>query len=563
RSYQVRSDLDRSGRILVDTTETYVGEAIQFEISLTKSVNEDLEKIWVRWDFDSDGEWDTPFSYQKTKNHVYSLAGTYVPSAEVRFGNSADTAESLLIKGLSPSGLFRRILPTKHWDKIQVLPARILAPSVQVSPGKMGNTESTTFTFDASQNHLPGGGWIEWSFDGEPFAKKYIGQEVVRKTFLAPGTHEVRTRSCIQRSAPICEETLTTVEVKRDPTDFQLEINGQNLTNPTSFSLGNSQVNIFTGDTIRLSALKRQSSSDSAKFEYRWRVDPISSESTDSRPWGTGFSTQTFTEMSFHHTGMYLLTAEARNEHGISARVSRKINVSPQPPIKIDIDVKTEEIFPGEWVHFLPNIQVQNNGGPQVYTSSFLSRFDVDGDGIWDADFRSGGGQQWRFDQPGTYAVKMQVMDAWKKVRTVQKNIVVKAYPAPVARVKISHQYGTTDTQFEFDAQPSEGRSLSFLWKIDESDFQKRNSRFFQRFSTPGTKWITLRVVDKDMKYNDVHFSVEVKKGSLATTNTQTQNDTQIQTSNVLKGFAAFTNKKSQTPNYSGESIWGLPERMH
>ncbi len=563
RNYQVRSNLDRSGRILVDNTEARVGEAIQFEISLTKNLNEDLDKIWVRWDFDSDGEWDTPFTYQKTKNHVYSLAGTYVPTAEVRFGSSAETAENLIVKGLSPSGLFRKLIPTKSWDKIRILPAQVLPPSVQVSPGKEGQTESTTFTFDASQSRIPASGWIEWSFDGEPFVKKYIGQEVVRKQFYSAGEHEIRTRVCVHRSQPICEETLTTVKVKRDPTDFQLDVNGQNLTNPSSFSYGNNVMNIFTGDKIRFTALRRQSSSDSAKFEYRWRIDPVESESNDQRPWQTGFSSQTFTEMSFNHTGVYILTAEARNEHGISASVSRKIKVTPQPPIKIEIQAKTDEIFVGDWVTFAPQIHVQNNGGPQIYTSTFKSRFDADGDGIWDSDFRSGGTQRWRFDKPGTYAVKMQVMDAWKTIRSTQKNIVVQTYPAPIARVKISQQYGTTDTQFTFDAQGSEGRNLSYLWKVEDGEFQKRPARFLQRFSTPGTKWITLRVVDKDLRTNDVHFSVSVVQGQANEKTTSMAQTTQIETANVLKGFAAFTNKKPKTPSYRVDTVWELPTRMH
>jgi uncharacterized protein (TIGR02145 family) len=51
----------------------------------------------VRWDFENDGIWDTPFSYIKITTHIYSISGDYSIRLEViDVGGLADTATFIL-----------------------------------------------------------------------------------------------------------------------------------------------------------------------------------------------------------------------------------------------------------------------------------------------------------------------------------------------------------------------------------------------------------------------------------------------------------------------------------
>ncbi len=55
-----------------------VGAAVQFDANATTDSESEANLLQVRWDFESDGQWDTSWTTQKTASHVYPQLGTYV-----------------------------------------------------------------------------------------------------------------------------------------------------------------------------------------------------------------------------------------------------------------------------------------------------------------------------------------------------------------------------------------------------------------------------------------------------------------------------------------------------
>jgi parallel beta-helix repeat protein len=64
--------------------------------------NDPLSLLEVRWDWNGDGKWDTPWSTNKTAEHRYSKPGNYTVSLEVRNsqGLSTVTLKNVTVKGV-------------------------------------------------------------------------------------------------------------------------------------------------------------------------------------------------------------------------------------------------------------------------------------------------------------------------------------------------------------------------------------------------------------------------------------------------------------------------------
>jgi len=68
--------------VLPDSGDIYT--QFMFDASLSHDVEDALDLLSVRWDFDNDGAWDTQWSYAKTSSHTYSDTGYYSPMLQVR-----------------------------------------------------------------------------------------------------------------------------------------------------------------------------------------------------------------------------------------------------------------------------------------------------------------------------------------------------------------------------------------------------------------------------------------------------------------------------------------------
>ncbi|MCF7812235.1 hypothetical protein K9M59_01375 [Candidatus Gracilibacteria bacterium] len=507
REYRVHSDTYRHIRIRANPTRIRVGESVLFELLVTLPRTENPDDVKVRWDFDSDGYFETQFSQQRQVRHVFgdNQVGQLSPTAEVIFPDgSRETIRGLERLSTDP---LRRQVPRADWEKIQILPAPVVPPVVHVSPGRTGFNEDTVFRFDASDSRIPDHAWIEWNFDGEQFLQE---KEIVTKKFDSPGTHQVRARTCYDRAAPKCRETLITIEVTHDPIDYRPEIHVQNLTRHTAFSSTSNDTFFVAveGDRLQFTAQLRYQDMTARDFSYRWdfQGDGV---------FDTPFLANSLAEYTIPREGILTPVVEVENEEGVRSRASLRLHVSPNTAPNVSFTVDTAEIYPGQLVRFYPKVSDLQHQHAYLET-----RFDADGDGNWDSRFRRVGTYQWRYEKPGTYITRMQVRDPSKKVTTVARRVTVRPYSKPTARVTISQREGDTRTVFRFDASRSSGQGLRYYWDFDfqGSDDLVSDGTYLQQgpkemrrqFREPGEKQILLRVVDGSGQSDQIHFPVFV-----------------------------------------------------
>jgi hypothetical protein len=507
RTYRVTGYIFRKLRIRTTPSRIRAGESIEFELVFTLPRTDDPDKLRVRWDFDSDGYFETNWSNDKTATHVFgdTEIGKFSPTAEVIFPDGYRQK----VRGIERISVqpLRRPIYRDYWSKINVLPPSLVSPIVDVSPGNEGWNEQTTFRFDASRSRIADHAWLEWSFDGETF---YKNDTVIFKKFTSPGKHEVRARTCYDHTNPKCRETLITIHVRPNPIDFRANVSARNLTHQTSCQTNASSNHcaVVTGDRIRFSAQLQRQNVVENEFLYQWdfQGDGI---------WDTNALTRSTAEYMYPHTGSYHPTVRVRNEKGVSTKTSLSLRVHANTAPKVNFTIDRALIYPGELVRFYPKVS-----DLQDDTSQLEVRFDADGDGYWDSSFQRKTIYQWRYENPGKYIAILQVRDQNKNVSTIKRVVTVYPYVKPKARVTISQKQGTTQTIFRFDASRSVGQKLKYYWDFDfkgpqgitssEKKTVAGNQKIQKKFSQPGEKVISLRVIDTKGNTDEVHFSIFV-----------------------------------------------------
>jgi C1A family cysteine protease len=73
--------------VVADSLMTAVGETVEFDASGSYDAETPYEDLEARWDWDSDGAWDTDWSTDLVAGHCFLAPGTYVITVEVRDSN--------------------------------------------------------------------------------------------------------------------------------------------------------------------------------------------------------------------------------------------------------------------------------------------------------------------------------------------------------------------------------------------------------------------------------------------------------------------------------------------
>ena len=152
-----------------DTATTY-----QFDASTSFDLSDPPDSLQVRWDWEDDGAWDTPWSGARTETHRYQDPGSYVVRLEVRDpgGLSDQTKRELVVlEDRPPVAVFDVTPSTKEFGR--------------------------TFLIDASESSDPGNAsavlrfrW-DWEDDGA-WDTNYSTRDVVTHRFTRPGTFVIR-----------------------------------------------------------------------------------------------------------------------------------------------------------------------------------------------------------------------------------------------------------------------------------------------------------------------------------------------------------------------------------
>jgi PKD repeat protein len=250
-----------------------------FDASGCYDLQDDINQLKVRWDFNGDGVWDTQFSTYKAEGHFYPDPGSYVAKLEVK-----DT------EGLTGS--------TTRF--IEVRPANIKPTAFFTADPETGTIE-TEFTFDASGSTDTEDSseqlrvrW-DWNNDGV-YDTGYSTEKIVKHQFTVSGTYVVvlevtDTEGFIG--------TFTRSIVIRDPNQppvADFSINPPSGTTETRF--------IFDASACR----DLEDSLELLEVRWDWDIDNV---------YDTGFTTEKKLEKIFPVPGTYIIKLQVRDSQGL------------------------------------------------------------------------------------------------------------------------------------------------------------------------------------------------------------------------------------------------------
>lgn len=522
QNYRVRFNSNsKSARIKILTDGTIrVGKEVFFEIVYSIPKNLDFKQIKTRWDFDSNGIFETTYLSQKIVSHVYSKMGNFSPTVEVLFPDG----EKITIEGIVSlpdyNGQRKKQL-TKDRKKINVLSTAIPTPILNISPGYKGYSENTIFRFDASKTKTTNNSWLEFHFDGESVIRN---KKIISRKFTGSGKHQILVLHCFNRKNPQCSETQAFIETDPDPTDFRVNFGIQDLsnTNYQNQSQGYYNQNFFTftrNDKVRFSAQIIDRDTLAKNYEYRWDFDGDGT-------YDTPFSYKNFTETQYDMVGKIYPKLEVKNEFANKTKSivfhQKTVLIQPNTPPTANLKIQrvsgrlpasgleTTKIYPKELVSFVVNTKDEESTNNKIKI-----RFDLDGDNIWENDFAWRKNMNWQYEIPGEYEAKIQIQDHGKIVKTIKKKILIAPFPEPQIKVKVSQKTGDLKTYFTFDARESIGHNLKFYWEIPENlNAQQNKASNPQKtvsFKTLGQKTINLKIIDSNGNTKIVSFPVFVQ----------------------------------------------------
>jgi hypothetical protein len=146
-----------NGEFTIDPPAGIVGTVFEFDASGTTDDNDPIGSLLFRWDWNSDGNWDTSWSSSTTATHSYSAGGAYSVSVQVK---DTDELKSAVTHNLNVGGgggtathikLFRDVYPWSLNSTVDVI------ESLGFTSGTGPNTyEIVTSSEMATEELIPG-----------------------------------------------------------------------------------------------------------------------------------------------------------------------------------------------------------------------------------------------------------------------------------------------------------------------------------------------------------------------------------------------------------------------
>jgi PKD repeat protein len=269
----------------------------QFDASLSSDTTDLASQLQVRWDWDNNGVYDTPWSHTKTASHQFSLTdwqsmAVYVVRLQVTDGHGAtdETTGEVRVHNAPPAALF----------------------TVQPTSGNTG----TTFQFDASGSSDPEGGAMQvrwdWQDDGT-YDTPWSVALTANHSFAAPGTYAVRL------------QVVDNWE-QADTTTRQVTLQPGSANTPPQASFA---VNPASGDTNTMFAFDASGSTDAEddtppEVRWDWNNDGV---------FETNWRTAKTIQHTFTTAGTHTVRLEVRDSGGLTDATTRPVPVG-QPAVK-------------------------------------------------------------------------------------------------------------------------------------------------------------------------------------------------------------------------------------
>lgn len=230
----------RSERGLADRNSGTTGVVFEFRASPSRDKESASSEMRFRWDFESDGEWDTYFSRSKTTEHTFEQSGVYAVTLQVLDGGGLldeETKDVTVVENTEPFAYF------------------------EFKPFTGTNKQVFTFRTSESNDSQYEDAFLEYRFDWNgdghfdtPFDTKDVWKHVFEEVGVHRVVMEVRDP---EGASSFAETTLEVFENQAPTASFVVDVVSQ-------------QVSI---DTVRNKYHFDASSSfdpEGRKLQYRW-----------------------------------------------------------------------------------------------------------------------------------------------------------------------------------------------------------------------------------------------------------------------------------------------------
>jgi PKD repeat protein len=397
---------------------------VQIEFQLAESLYEKIPAgniLQVTWDFDGDKRVDA--TAPKATHRFVSKGrnqGRFPVTAQVAYlqegtEKTFTTVREVIITNEAVQG------------KISMTPASGEAP--------------LEVTLSALDSRDPDGEVIlyEWDLDNDgEFEIRQDKHEPIKKNFEIAGDYPVKLRvTGTNHDTSIVEKIL---KVSSPAGNLRAEISVESSLSgivPFSVKLDASQSFVKEGKIVR----------------YEWFVsgdkDPVLGR-------------------KFHRIirdpGIYEITLTVQNDLGEKHQVKKVINAKPQKRGS-DVKIKTTPASNGRILRGRVPFEVTFDASASQITNPIEWHWDFEGDGVIDSFTQA---VKYTFREPGTYDVKLTILDDNEEKHESIKNIIVDPAGLQV-KVKASPQAGSVPLEVVFDASASstdKGQIIDYIWQL-------------------------------------------------------------------------------------------------
>ncbi|HUT02753.1 MAG TPA: PKD domain-containing protein [bacterium] len=468
---------------LASPNEGTVRTAFSFNASLSSDLEDPAPELLVRWDFNSDGTFDTDFTTFKTTSRSFSTPGQKTITLEV-----ADTQDA-------------RSTTTRTVTVLNTAPTACFA----FTPAT-GDT-STEFAFDASctTDWESTAGTLEfrWDFEGDgTFDTLFSDQPTVHHKYESPGTKTVVLESRDEQGLSGQTSRSFFVAQGNLPPTACFEIEPQSGTTETAFEFD-------------ASCSSDPDSADTSQLQVRWDFEGDGA-------FDTAFSHTKVAYFTFDTAGYKTPTVEVMDEEGATDTTNQRIFVQEMnsPPVACFTYAPQTGNTATEF-----SFDASCSSDPDGTFSTLKFRWDFDGDGTFDTSYMSSPTITHQFAAPGTWTVILEVIDAPGDTDTAQKDVDVEAEnDPPEACFSVTPVSGDTATYFEFDASCSTDpdgtdSTLQVRWDwendgVFDTSFTTTKTAS-HRYPTAGAKTVKLQVRDAHGATDQTTWTIDVEEGNV------------------------------------------------
>ncbi|MCX6223653.1 MAG: hypothetical protein NTV01_02685 [Bacteroidia bacterium] len=344
----------------------------------------DQNKLFFRWDWDNDGFWDSPFSNNIQFEHRYLVAGKKLTKVI-----------AMDLNGLSDTAQFE-INVEQGYSKPK--------PHLVVTPAT--GTPYTEFILDASGTKDDEDSIetlrFRWDLDGNrQFDTGFTSSSIYHYQFptigiYLPMVEVIDTMGLTDNVSGLVVITLLDTSIVAN---FEWTPKSPVSEDTIFFDASSSHDSLYPDRAM--------------KYRWDWQNDGI---------FDTQFSDSSQAQYSFLSDRLHSVRLEVKNYRGLINQVVKEVLIGHRnkPPVasfvasSIGGNTRTQIRF-----------DLWGCRDPENSPSELLSRWDWNGDGVWDTDFSYTMEVFHVFSEPGIYPVKVNIMDEGGLTDTARKTISI------------------------------------------------------------------------------------------------------------------------------------------